>query len=326
MKKILVTGGAGYIGSHIVEQLIKLKKKVIIIDNLSTGHKRLINKKALFFNFDIKNFKKLNKIISKYHFDSIFHLAACLSVEEAEKKPTKYYNNNVIGTKNIINVCKKNQIKNLIFSSSCAVYKDKIQQVNEKSKLKPKGIYGNSKFLAEKLIIKELYKTKIKYAILRYFNVAGASESGKIGQITRGDQLFKNLSLASIKKKPKIYIYGNNYKTKDKTCVRDYIHVSDIAKIHLLTLSRIKKLKKSIILNCGYGKGVSVLEAVNEFQNQIKKNILIKYKKRRKGDMEKIISNNSRIKNFLKWSPPKNPLRIIVKSCINWEKKISKQY
>ena len=138
--------------------------------------------------------------------------------------------------------------------------------------------------------------------------------------------MFKNLSLASINKKPKINIYGNNYKTKDKTCVRDYIHVSDIAKIHLLTLSRIKKLKKSIILNCGYGKGVSVLEAVNEFQNQIKKNILVKYKKRRKGDMEKIISNNSRIKNFLKWSPPKNPLRLIVKSCINWEKKISKQY
>ena len=325
MESILVTGGAGYIGSHIVEQLLKKKKKVLIVDNLSTGYKKLINKKANFFYCDIKNLKNLNNIFKENKISSVIHLAACLSVGESQKKPKKYYLNNVLGTKNIVECCKKNNIKNLIFSSTCAVYKDKMRVVKENSNISPKSVYGKTKLLGENLIKTNLKKSKINYAILRYFNVAGASKSGKIGQISKGDQLFKNLSVASLRNKPKIYIYGKNYLTKDGTCIRDYIHVSDIAKIHILVLKKINKEKKSIILNCGYGKGISVLEAVKEFQKQTKKKIKVIVKGRRKGDMEKITAGISKIKKFIKWRPKKNNLSYIVKSCINWEKKI-RQY
>ena len=322
MNNILVTGGAGYIGSHVVEQLLKMKKKVFIVDNLSTGYKKLVNKKAKFFLCDIKNYEKLNKIVFKNQISSVIHLAAKLSVGESQKKPKKYYFNNVLGTKNIVKCCKKNKINNLIFSSTCAVYKDKLRIVKENSKVKPKSVYGKTKYLGEKFIKESLKNTPTSYAILRYFNVAGASESGKIGQVSKGDQLFKNLSIASIKVKPKINIYGKNYKTKDKTCIRDYIHVSDIAKIHILVLKRINKKKESVTLNCGYGKGISVLDAIKEFQKQSKKKIEIRIKNRRKGDMEEVIADISKIKKLLNWKPKKNSLSRIVKSCIKWEKKI----
>jgi len=323
MNNILVTGGAGYIGSHVAERLINLKKKVFIIDNLSTGHKKLINKKAKFFFCDIKNFKRVERIIRDNKIQSVIHLAASLSVGESQKKPKKYYENNVQGTRNIVKACRLNSVKNFVFSSTCAVYKDGISLVKENSILKPKSVYGSTKLSCEKLIIDKLKDKKISYTILRFFNVAGASVSGKIGQISKGDQLFKNLSIAVKKKKPKINIYGNDYDTEDGTCVRDYIHVSDISLIHILALKRISKLKKSLILNCGYGKGISVLDAVKEFEKQIKKNIKIKYKKRRKGDMKKIIADNKKIKKFLKWKPNKNSLSKIVKSCIKWERKIN---
>ena len=322
MKNILVTGGAGYIGSHIVEKLVEMKKKVFIIDNLSTGYKKLINKKARFFHCDIKDVNKLDKIIKNCRISSVIHLAASLSVGESEKKPKKYFSNNVIGTRNVINCCKQNDIKNLIFSSTCAVYKDKIKFVKENSKLEPKSVYGKTKLKGENLIKKNLIKNKTNYAILRYFNVAGASESGKIGQISIGDQLFKNLSICSKKTNPNINVYGSDYKTNDGTCVRDYIHVSDIAKIHILVLKKINNENKNIILNCGYGNGVSVLDAIYEFQKQLGKKIKVKVKDRRKGDMEEIIANNKKIKGFLKWKPKKDILSKIVKSCIKWEKKI----
>ena len=289
MKNILVTGGAGYIGSHVVEDLIKLKKKVFIVDNLSTGHRKLVNKKSKFYNCDINNYEMMNKIIKYNNISTIFHLAASLSVNESQKNPKKYFKNNVLGTKTLVKAAVRNKINNFIFSSTCAVYKDGLKLVDEKSKIKPKSYYGKTKLIAEKLIAKEFKKNKINYAILRYFNVAGASKSGKIGQITKGDQLFKNLSCASKFHKPKINIYGNNYKTKDGTCIRDYIHVSDISNIHILVLNKINKTKKSVILNCGYGNGISVQDAVNEFQKHLKK-ILIFYKNRRKGDMEYIIA------------------------------------
>ncbi len=322
MNNILVTGGAGYIGSHIVEQLLQLNKKVFIIDNLSTGYKKLLHKKAKFFHCDIRNFRKFNNFVKKNKISSVIHLAAKLSVGESQKKPRKYFLNNVLGTKNIIKCCKQNNIQNLIFSSTCAVYKDKLKMVKESSKVNPKSVYGKTKLLGENFIKDNLKKTKTNYAILRYFNVAGASDSGNIGQISRGDQLFKNLSIASTKEKPKINIYGKNYKTKDRTCIRDYIHVSDIAKIHILVLKKIINEKKSLTLNCGYGKGISVLEAIKEFQKQTKKKFRITVKNRRKGDMEEIIADISKIKRFIKWKPKKNSLSKIVASCIKWEKKI----
>ena len=322
MNNILVTGGAGYIGSHIVQKLLKLKKKVFIIDNLSTGYKRLINKKAKFYNCDIKNFKKINKIIRDENINSVIHLAALLDVNESQKNPKKYYKNNVLGTDNVIKACIKSNVKNFIFSSTAAVYRDGIFKVKESSQIKPKSIYGKCKFKAEKLIKQKLKKNKINYAILRYFNVCGSGQGYKYGQINTYDLLFKNLAKNIIKKKPEINIYGKNYPTKDGTCIRDFIHISDITNIHIKILKKISQSNKSYILNCGYGVGRSVLEIVKKFEKTENKKIKINYKPRRKADLSKIISDNSRLKKVLNWRPKYNNLSLMVKSCISWEKKL----
>ena len=321
VKNILITGGAGYIGSHIAETKNKKKKKIFIMDNLSTGYKALINKKAIFFKADILNTKKINKIIIKNKIDSVIHLAASLIIGVGEKYPKKYYNNNVLGTQSVLDACKGTKINNFIFSSTAAVYKDGLHSVKENSKLKPKSIYGKTKLNAEKLIINFCIKEKINYGILRYFNIVGASPSGKIGLINKSDHLFKNFSREIFKKKPSLKIYGINYDTKDGSCIRDFIHVSDIAEIHLKVLEKIAKLNTSKILNCGYGTGTSVLQVAKEFQKQGLKKINIVKLSRRKGDLGKIIASNEKLKKFIKWKPKYNRLNLIVKSCLNWEKK-----
>ena len=319
-KNILITGGAGYIGSHIAEILIKDKKKVFLLDNLSTGHKKLINRKTKFFLSDIRKINKTREIVKKYKIDSIIHLAAALSVGESQKKPKKYESINVEGTKKILEAIKRSKVRNFVFSSTCAVYQDGLSKVSERSKLKPSSVYGKTKLKGEKIIKNFCKKNKINYGILRYFNVAGASQSGKIGQINKGDQLFKNLSLELQKKKPIFKIYGDNYDTEDGTCIRDYIHVVDIANIHLKVLKKIQK-NKSIILNCGYSRGVSVNEVIASFKKNAKKEIKTRIIKKRKGDMAKIISDSSKLKRFIKWKPKFNNLDVIVKSCIDWENK-----
>ena len=322
-KNILITGGAGYIGSHVSEILLKKNKKVFLIDNLSTGHRKLINKKAKFFKLDIHNEKKINKIIKKYKIDSIIHLAANLIIGEGQKNPKKYFKNNVLGTKKLLNACKNTNVKNLIFSSTAAIYKEGQYKVSEKSVIKPKSVYGKTKIKAENLIKKFAKKNKINYGILRYFNIAGSSSSGKIGLINKNsDHLFKNFSIELMKKKPRLKIYGTDYKTKDGSCIRDFIHVSDIAEIHYLILKKINKLNVSKILNCGYNKGTSVLEVAKEFRRQSSKKVDIVYTKRRTNDLIKIIASNNSLNKFIKWKPRFNNLRKIVKSCIIWEKKI----
>ena len=323
VKNILITGGAGYIGSHVTEILLKKYKKVFLLDNLSTGHRKLINKKAKFFKLDIHRKDKVRKIIKKNKIDSIIHLAANLIIGEGQRKPKKYYKNNVLGTKNLLEACKDTSVKNFIFSSTAAIYKEGQYKVSEKSIIKPKSVYGKTKIKAENLIRNFTKKNKINYGILRYFNIAGSSPSGKIGLINKNsDHLFKNYSIEILKKKPKLKIYGTNYKTKDGSCIRDFIHVSDIAEIHYLVLEKINKLNISKILNCGYNKGTSVLQVAKEFKRQSSKKVNIIKTKRRSNDLIKIIASNKNLKKFINWNPKFNNLGKIVKSCIVWEKKI----
>ena len=325
VKNILITGGAGYIGSHVAEILFKKYKKVFLLDNLSTGHRKLINKKAKFFKLDILRKDKIKKIIKKNNIDSIIHLAANLIISEGQRKPKKYYKNNVLGTKNLLEACKDTTVKNFIFSSTAAIYKEGQYKVSEKSIIKPKSIYGKTKIKAENLIRNFAKKNKINYGILRYFNIAGSSPSGKIGLINKNsDHLFKNFSIEILKKKPKLKIYGTNYKTKDGSCIRDFIHVSDIAEIHYLVLEKINKLNISKILNCGYNKGTSVLQVAKEFKRQSSKKVNIIETKRRSNDLIKIIASNNNLKKFINWKPKFNNLGKIVKSCIVWEKKLNK--
>ena len=325
VRNILITGGAGYIGSHVTEILLKKYKKVFLLDNLSTGHRKLINKKAKFFKLDIHRKDKVRKIIKKNKIDSIIHLAANLIIGEGQRKPKKYYKNNVLGTKNLLDACKDTTVKNFIFSSTAAIYKEGQYKVTEKSIIKPKSIYGKTKIKAENLIRNFAKKNKINYGILRYFNIAGSSPSGKIGLINKNsDHLFKNYSIEILKKKPKLKIYGTNYKTKDGSCIRDFIHVSDIAEIHYLVLEKINKLNISKILNCGYNQGSSVLQVAKEFKRQSSKKINIIETKRRSNDLIKIIASNNNLKKFINWKPKFNNLGKIVKSCIVWEKKLNK--
>ncbi len=321
---ILVTGGAGYIGSHIVESLVNTKNKVIIIDNLVTGHKKLINKKAKFIRADIKSKSQIKKVINKNKINSIIHLAAYLNVSEAEKNKTKYFKNNIIGTKNLLEACENSLVKNIIFSSSCAVYGNVKGAVSENTKPKPKGYYGYTKLQCEKLIKKLNEKYKYNFGILRYFNVAGASPSGKIGEIEKSHgHLIKNLAIESLKKNPKVKIFGKNYKTKDGTCIRDYIHVSDLADIHIKSLQYLQKNKKSFVLNCGYGKGYSVLQIVNLFK-KLKKNVSVIFLERRAGDIAQVFSDTKKFNQILKWKARHNNIRKIILSAIKWEKNYSK--
>ena len=319
---ILVTGGAGYIGSHVVEILIKKNKRIFIVDNLSTGYKKLINKKAKFFKTNILDVKKLREIIIQNNIDSIIHLAANLIIGEGEKKPKKYFKNNVRGTQCILDSIKDTKVKNFLFSSTAAVYKDGMYRVNENSPISPKSVYGKTKLKAENLIKSKCKKLRINYGILRYFNIVGASPSGKYGLINISDHLFKNFSTQIIKKNPVLKIYGTNYDTKDGSCIRDFVHVSDIAEIHEKVLNKIDKLKKSVVLNCGYNQGISVKQVANEFKKQIKRNVKIIEVKRRPGDLGKIIASNYKLNKFISWRPKYKKLSLMVKSSIKWEKKL----
>ena len=245
-----------------------------------------------------------------------------MNVSEAEKKKSKYKKNNIEGTKNLLLACKNSNVKNFIFSSSCSVYGNTKGSVSERKKPDPKGYYAYTKLKGEELVKEYSKKLNINYGILRYFNVAGASNTGKIGQIESNGQLVKNIAIQSLKKNPVINIYGNDYPTKDGTCVRDYIHVSDLSYIHIKGLDYLIKSKKSFNLNCGYGKGYSVKEIIDIFK-KIKKNLIINYKKRRPGDIAQVYSDTKKFQKLLKFKPKYNNINKIIKSAINWEKKLS---
>lgn len=280
MKKILVTGGAGYIGSNLIEELKKYQ--IIIVDNLSTGKKELLNKKKIFYKIDIGSKKKIEKIFTNNKIEAVFHLAASLNVKESMANPRKYYKNNVENTNIIIDLCKKYKIKYFIFSSTCSVFGNKNKKISEYMKKNPLSVYAKTKLISEECIKKKFKNSTVKYAILRYFNVVGANLKKKKGEINNHDHLIKNFSKQFLKKNPKFYIYGNNYKTKDGTCIRDYIHVKDLIQIKIKTLNYLIQKNKNLILNCGYGKGLSIMDIFKIFKkfNPLISNPIIKKKDR----------------------------------------------
>lgn len=322
-KNILITGGAGYIGSHVVELLVKKKLKVFVLDNLIKGSKKLVDKKAVFINADIIDTNHVNKILIKNKINTIIHLAALTDVQESKINKKKYHLNNIEGTKNLLKACKKTFVENIIYSSSAGVYGNAKSPVNEKTKIKPINYYSVTKLRGEQIIKKFSKKYKLNYCILRYFNVCGASSSGKIGILNnKNKSLFKVIARESLNSKPMINIFGKDFSTKDGTCIRDFIHVSDLAEIHHEILNYIKKNKKSYTLNCGYGKGYTVLEVVKKFQKIIKKNIKINFKKKRSGEIIISFSNIAKITKLIKWKPKFNNLDIMVKNSLSWEKKL----
>ncbi len=324
MYNILITGGAGYIGRQIINLIDKKKFNIVVVDNLNTTKKNYLPKNIKVEKINILNKKKLEKLFSFYNFDGVIHLAAKCVVSESQKYPDIYYETNIIGTKNVIRYSKKFKVKHFIFSSSCSIYGNSDGIVKENNKKKPVSYYGKTKLIGENLIKRSFKNTKIKFVILRYFNVVGADLKNKIGEIGDKDRLFNNISKKIINKNFNINIYGNDYKTKDGTCIRDYMHVYDLAKIHLNCLKKFKYIGKSLELNCSYGKGYSVLDIVKSFEKISKRKINLIYKKRRNGDTEKVIASNKKLNQFIKWKPKFNKLDSMVSTTFLWNKYLNK--
>lgn len=318
--KVLLTGGAGYIGSILSNILIKKKYKVYIIDNLSTGYLYNVNKKARFYKKDIRDDKFLTNLLKKEKIKNVIHLAASMSNEESIKFPEKYYDNNTYSTYKLLKSCLKSKVKNFIYSSSCAVYgKNLTKKISENHPKNPVAPYGLSKLLSESLV-KDVFNKKINYAILRYFNVVGSDMVNKNGQIYKNNQLFQNIALSVLNKK-NLTIYGNKFSTRDGFAVRDFIDVNDLGNLHLIFLKKlIKKKNKKIIVNCGYGKGNSVKDIINRFEKILDKKIKFKIRNSRKGDIGESICDNSKLIKIIKWKPKYSNINDSVKNTIEWNK------
>lgn len=330
--KILVTGGAGYIGSHVVKQLLEnTDHYVTIIDNLSTGHlktietlKTISNERLTFLHSDLKNFQEIEGIIKSNCFDAIIHFAASIVVPESVEDPLKYYLNNTVNTTNLINLAVKYGINRFIFSSTAAVYGEPEEvPVKETTFTKPINPYGMSKLMSETVLKDSAIAYKdFKYIILRYFNVAGADTKIRIGQsFPNATHLIKVAAETVIGKREKMYIFGEDYPTKDGTCIRDYIHVDDLADAHLKALEYLSD-NDSDIFNCGYGYGYSVKEVIDTMKKVSGVDFKVEKSGRRAGDPAILIADNKKIKDVMRWSPKYNDLELICKTALEWEKRL----
>ena len=321
---VLLTGGAGYIGSHAVLSLIDSGHKVHIIDNLSTGHEVLIPENAKFTNCNINDEKVISSILQSNKYDLLMHFAGFIQVEESVQHPKKYFENNTDNAIKLFNICKKNGLNKIVFSSTAAAYGSVSENklIDENTNLNPQNPYAESKIRTENFLLNN--EEDFKFIILRYFNVAGADKSLRSGQISkRSTHLIKVLSEVIVGKRDHIEIYGNNYNTHDGTAIRDYIHVSDLADIHLEVAKYLLKNSKSNLFNCGYGKGFSVLDVVDTANRICQNKIIYKFSDRREGDVEKLIAETSKILTHIEWEPKYNNLEDIINSSIKWEEKIN---
>ncbi len=336
---ILVTGGAGYIGSHAVKQLLETTKhNIIIVDNLSTGNLKTIKTLKLirdfkFIKLDLKELDKVKSILKDNNIDTIMHFAAKIIVPESIKNPIDYYINNTVNTINLIKIAVDMKVKKIIFSSSAAVYgePDKIPEdgIDENFQTNPINPYGMSKLMSEN-IIKDVATVNddFKYVIFRYFNVAGAdinyvgnNLTPRIGQsFPNATNLIKIASLCATKKIEKMDIFGDDYDTFDGTQIRDYIHVDDLADAHIKAIDYLNN-NSSDIFNVGYSNGFSVKEAISSMKKVTKEDFKVNISSRRAGDPVNVVSNNTKIKNKMGWTPKYNDLDLICKSSYEWEKR-----
>jgi len=325
MKNILVTGGAGYIGSHVVNLLIDKDYKVTVIDNLVTGTFNLINKNADFYNTDIADETKVNDILQNEKFDIVMHFAGLIRVDESVKEPEKYNEYNYVKAKLFLDNCIKNNLKKIIFSSTASVYGNPINlRVSESDELNPLNPYAKTKLNFENYLKNQSITNNIQYVILRYFNVAGADEKLRSGLISKySTHLIKIASEVAVGKKSELIINSNDYDTPDGTPVRDYIHVSDLADIHLVSAEYLFNNNRSDIFNCGYGKGFSVKEVIETYNKFLEKKIKYKIGPKRPGDSKLVVANPDKFNKTMNWQPKFDNLEYILKTAYEWEKKIS---
>ena len=321
--RILVTGGAGYIGSHVVKALGQRKYEILVYDNLSTGHEWAVLYGRL-VKGDLSDKFFLDRVIKEFKPDAIMHFAAFIQVEESVREPLKYYRNNTVNTLNLLEAMKENGVKNFIFSSTAAVYgiPEKVP-VNEDAPLNPINPYGSSKVAVERILSDLSQTSDFNYVSLRYFNVAGADPEGRLGQVYKEATHLITRALKTAKGVfDKLQIFGTDYPTPDGTCIRDYIHVDDLALAHLITLDYLLNAGKSRVLNCGYGYGYSVKEVVETVKKITCVNFRTEEISRRPGDPPVLVAASSSLKNELNWRPIHADLEYIIMTAWEWEKRL----
>ncbi|KEH84874.1 UDP-glucose 4-epimerase [Clostridium novyi A str. 4540] len=319
---ILICGGAGYIGSHTVAELLQNGQDIVVLDNLEKGHREAVLG-GKFYEGDLRDSKILDRVFTENNIDSVIDFAAYSLVGESVEEPLKYFENNIGSVINLLDVMKRHGVKNIVFSSTAATYGEpENTPILESDKTFPTNPYGESKLAVEK-ILKWCDKAYgIKYTALRYFNAAGAHISGEIGENHNPEtHLIPIILQVASGKREKIMIFGEDYPTEDGTCIRDYIHVTDLANAHILALERLKKGKESATYNLGNGKGFSVKEVVEVARKVTGCNIKAEIAERRAGDPAILIASSDKAKKELGWNPKYNSLETIIETAWNWHKK-----
>ena len=319
-KTILVTGGAGYIGSHTVKHLVKRGYNVVVLDNLVYGHKEAVLTDN-FEQIDLKNKQDVDNVFKKYQIDGVIHFAAYTYVGESVQNPSKYYWNNVVNTLNLLDVMRENSVSNIVFSSTCATYGNpNYMPLDEKHPQKPINPYGKTKFTIEQIMEDYNKAYGLKYMALRYFNAAGADKDGELGESHNPETHLIPLVLKAIKgEKDSITVFGTDYNTPDGTCIRDYIHVEDLASAHRLALEYLFNGGNSDYINLGTGIGNSVKEIIEASEKVTGKKVPVIYGQRREGDPAELYADNQKAKKVLRWQPEYTNIEDIIRTAWNWE-------
>ncbi|WP_128894051.1 UDP-glucose 4-epimerase GalE [Longirhabdus pacifica] len=325
---ILVCGGAGYIGSHAVLELIEQGEEVVVIDNFQTGHHQAINKAAICEQGDLRHKDFLRDVFKKYNINAVIHFAADSLVGESVQHPLKYYNNNVYGTMNLLEVMAEHDVKHIVFSSTAAVYgqPDNIP-IKESDFTLPTNPYGETKLAVERMLKWSEQAYGIHHVILRYFNVAGAHVSGTIGEDHRHEtHLIPIVLQCALGQREQVSVYGDDYDTPDGTCIRDYIHVTDLVRAHILSLRHVMEKKESCIFNLGNEKGFSVKQIIDTARKVTGKPIPYTIDARREGDPAILVASSDSIKNKLQWKTEYGDIESIITTAWNWHKQHPEGY
>jgi UDP-glucose 4-epimerase len=322
-KSVLLTGGCGYIGSHVARQLSEAGHDVIVIDDLSTGDSQALLHGEQLYVGSVGDAATLERVFAEHAIEAVFHFAASIVVPESVTSPLAYYRNNTCNAVALLEACKRHDVSYFVFSSTAAVYGEVAGcPVSESAQLHPASPYGRSKLMTEWILQDYAGTSKLRHAILRYFNVAGADPRGRIGQRSRNaTHLIKVACQVATGKRPAMTIFGDDYPTPDGTAVRDYIHVEDLAAAHLAALSYLAGGGSSVTLNCGYGRGFSVREVIDSVRRISGHPLPSHVGPRRPGDVPKIVADPTRILETLDWRPQYADLSAIVESALRWEQR-----
>jgi len=322
---VLVTGGAGYIGSHAVLALKDAGWSVAIIDDLSNGSRLVIPDDVPFYEGNIADAPLVKRIFAEQKIGAIMHFAGSIVVPESVEKPLLYFFNNTIATHALVSAAVESGVGHILFSSTAAVYgSPKRVPIDEEDPKEPINPYGASKLMSERMLADSSAAYSLNYGALRYFNVSGADSDLRSGQIGKGStHLIKVAVEAAVGKRDHVDVFGDDYPTRDGTCIRDYIHVSDLADAHVLALERlVEKPDENLVLNCGYGKGLSVLDVLDAIDRVADKPVRREMKGRRAGDPPELVAGNARLVEALAWTPRFADIDVIVTHALEWERKL----